>query len=159
MSRVEAGTLPEGALLRRYVDQGAFTDCYFVDFATPITFAAYVTAFYTSPVFKLERWLIGRLMGRRADDDDARALAEGSAARFSAWTVEARATDQLLVAAGRTRSWFMAVPLAAGTRLYFGSAVVPRSNGRLGGGFHALLGFHKLYSRLLLAAAASRLAP
>ena len=38
------------------------------------------------------------------------------------------------------------------TRLYFGSAVV-----RLDLLFNALLGFHKLYSRLLLHAAHSRL--
>ncbi len=57
----------------------------------------------------------------------------------------------------------MALPLdgptnAIATRLYFGSAVVPRSsggNGEPGMGwlFHGLLGFHRLYSRLLLRAA------
>ena len=51
----------------------------------------------------------------------------------------------------------------AGTRLHFGSAVVParraRSDRRAGLGalFTALLGFHKLYSRLLLKAARARL--
>ena len=49
------------------------------------------------------------------------------------------------------------------TRLYFGSAVVPvrdRVSGqpRMGFVFQALLGFHKLYSRVLLGAARSRLA-
>lgn len=48
-----------------------------------------------------------------------------------------------------------------GTLLYFGSAVVPLpSQGgqaqRMGWGFHALLGFHRLYSRLLLRAACQR---
>ena len=50
----------------------------------------------------------------------------------------------------------------AGTRLYFGSAAVPhRKEGAqaasLGFPFKALLGFHKLYSRLLLQAASARL--
>ena len=50
---------------------------------------------------------------------------------------------------------------SSSTRLYFGSAVVPRQ--RIGAGqpamgslFHALLGFHRLYSRLLLRAASKR---
>ena len=63
---------------------------------------------------------------------------------------------------GATRSWFKAQPSPGGTTLWFGSAVVPRR--RAGGGqvrmgwvFHALLGFHRWYSRALLAAAAKRL--
>jgi hypothetical protein len=55
------------------------------------------------------------------------------------------------------------------TRLYFGSAVLPRRGGagkagevseklRMGWMFYVLLGFHRLYSRLLLAAASRRLA-
>ncbi len=44
------------------------------------------------------------------------------------------------------------------TRLYFGSAVVPKRDSktgepRLGTGFRALLGFHQLYSVALLRAA------
>ena len=47
---------------------------------------------------------------------------------------------------------------AASDALYFGSAIVPRQRGGLGWQYAALVGFHKLYSRLLLAAAARRLA-
>lgn len=52
---------------------------------------------------------------------------------------------------------------AATTRLYFGSAVVPvlhkpSGKARMGLGFKALLGFHKLYSLALLSAASARLA-
>jgi hypothetical protein len=48
------------------------------------------------------------------------------------------------------------------TLLYFGSAVLPRkSRGaqtqNMGWVFHALLGFHRLYSRLLLSAAKRRI--
>jgi len=44
-----------------------------------------------------------------------------------------------------------------GTRLYFGSAVIPATHARtgrksLGFLFRAMLGFHKLYSRMLLRA-------
>ena len=84
----------------------------------------------------------------------------------AAWTVEARGTDQLLLCdfQGRTRSWLMVTPGEHGhsTRLYFGSAVVARvdrrtGRSRMGWGFHALLGFHRLYSRALLRAAQRRL--
>ena len=48
------------------------------------------------------------------------------------------------------------------TRLFFGSAVVPivdRHSGQasMGFAFRVLLGFHKLYSRVLLRAAVARL--
>ena len=79
--------------------------------------------------------------------------------------------DQLLLCAidGRTRSWLMvsAADVSGRTRLYFGSAVLPKpmpvnspsATGKpsLGFVFKALLGFHKLYSRALLSAAAARL--
>jgi hypothetical protein len=57
----------------------------------------------------------------------------------------------------------MAAPISEAdsprTRLYFGSGVAPRGGAgkRMGFAFHALLGFHKLYSRLLLTAARSRI--
>jgi hypothetical protein len=75
---------------------------------------------------------------------------------------EHRTNDQLLLAAGPTRSWLMASQAADSTTLYFGSAVVPNRtdrNGRraIGWIFHALLGFHQLYSRILLGCAARKL--
>ncbi len=85
---------------------------------------------------------------------------------FAAWTVEARAPDQLLLCdfMGRTRSWLMVAPAEApgGTRLYFGSVVVPERNATTGetampATHSRLLGFHRLYSRMLLSAAARRL--
>ena len=57
----------------------------------------------------------------------------------------------------------MATPAESGngTRLYFGSAVVPAegsaSGADIGSGFRLLLGFHKMYSRVLLKAAVARL--
>jgi hypothetical protein len=65
---------------------------------------------------------------------------------------------------GNTRSWLMVEPRQDGgvTRLYFGSAVVPRTDRRTGQRrlkrrFRVLLGFHERYSRALLAAARARL--
>jgi hypothetical protein len=160
---VQPGTLPECALLQAYARNGHFTDCWTADVAGPVTHAQYVEAFYTTWVFRIERRILAWAISRPSSDAEARQLAAGGLERFSAWGVEARADDQLLMRdefTKRTRSWLMVEPLpAGGTRLYFGSAVVRAADGKLGGRFSALLGFHRLYSRILLGAAARRLAP
>lgn len=84
-------------------------------------------------------------------------LAQGEVRRFSAWHVEARREDQAVLAAGRTRSWLMVTPSGQFTTLFFGSAIVPRRRGGLGWQFNFLLTFHKVYSRILLRAAARSL--
>ena len=147
--------LPQDALLQRYREQGAYTDCFAIDVPGQVAHAAYVEAFYTSGVFKLERLLLALFVARPSRDAEARELASGQRQQFAAWSVEGRAPGQLLMCdyAGSTRSWLMAVPAGQGTRLYFGSAVV---RSRQGGVFRALLGFHKLYSRILLRAAVAR---
>jgi hypothetical protein len=126
--------------------------------------AQYVSAFYTTFVFKLERLILKWTVSKPSTDAQVKRLADGSIDSFAAWTVEARSQNQLLMCDYQrlTRSWLMTVPLETGTRLYFGSAVVPRLNPRTGKyrlGFfvRALLGFHKLYSVTLLYAAKSRL--
>jgi len=150
--------LPADALLHRYREQGAYTDCFAIDVPGHVAHAAFVEAFYTTTVFKLERLLLALFVSRPSNDAQARELAGGVREQFAAWSVEARAPGQLLMCdfAGSTRSWLMATPSAEGgaTRLYFGSAVVRSSQG---GAFKALLGFHKLYSRILLRAAVIRL--
>jgi hypothetical protein len=142
--------------LQRYREQGAYTDCFAIDVPGQVPHAAFVEAFYTTSVFKLERLLLGLFVSRPSNDAEARELAGGNREKFAAWSVEARAPGQLLMCdfAGSTRSWLMAEAAGQGTRLYFGSAVV---RSRQGGAFRALLGFHKLYSRILLRAAVSRL--
>ena len=161
--------LPADALLNRYSESGAHADCYVAEIAGAVSHAEFVEAFYTTGVFKLERLILRLLVSRPSTDTEARELAQGNRDSFAAWAVEARAADQLLLAdfTGRTKSWLMvAAPRNAGssgTRLFFGSAVVPvRSarTGRSGPGFvfKALLGFHRLYSRMLLNAAVARLA-
>lgn len=165
MSGVIRAALPSEALLAHYRDKGAYTDCYVLDVAGAVSQADYVRAFYTSWLFKIERWILGWAVAKSSSDAEALALAAGDAERFSAWTVEGRTANQLLMCdyQSRTRSWLMAVPIDdVGTRLYFGSAVVPlRPNGdtdrAFGTAFYLLLGFHKLYSRALLRAARGNL--
>ena len=167
MSAVRPCDLPADALLRRYVGRG-YTDCWSVELDRRVTHAEYVEAFYTTWVFRLERWILAFGVSRPSTDDQARGLAHGHVDAFAAWTVEARAPDQLLMCdyVGRTRSWLMVSDGDAPgrVRLWFGSAVVAvavddRQTGerRLGATYEALLGFHKLYSRILLRAARARL--
>jgi hypothetical protein len=125
-----------------------------------------VAAFYTTWLFRLERWILRLAVARPSTDEEAHELARGERDSFAAWSVEARAPDQLLMCdfTSRTRSWLMVAPAAgaAGTRLYFGSVVVPVRDPKTGetglGPVHGpLFGFHRVYSRLLLGAAARRL--
>ncbi len=162
---IEACELPGQALLRRYAGDGAYADAYSTRIDGRVAHAAYVEAFYTTWLFKLERWLLARLVARPSTDAQARELARGERRSFAAWEVEATAPDQLLLTdvRGRTRSWLMTAPDRAGTRLYFGSAVVASVDRRTGDrrlafAYRALLGFHRVYSRALLGAAARRLA-
>jgi hypothetical protein len=165
-SAVRACDLPPRALLQRYATGEGFTDCYVTELDGAIAQAAFIEAFYTTALFKLERVVLTWLAARPSSDAEARQLSLGAASRFAAWTVEAQDAEQLLLAdvTGRTRSWLMAAPAPnATTRLYFGSAVVPvapRSPGaapRMGWSFRALLGLHRLYAKALLRAARARL--
>ncbi len=149
-----------------------YTDSFAAQIPGGVDIAQFVTAFYTTWLFKLERLILGFLAGKPSTDGQAADLAAGETETFAAWKLEARTENQLLVCdfRGRTRSWFMVEPIAAGstgsegagTLLRFGSAVVPAVNAQtgeegLGRGFEALLGFHRLYSRCLLSSAARRL--
>jgi hypothetical protein len=148
----------------RYLRGKTYVDCYFTEIASRVSHAEYVEAFYTTAVFKLERWILRWFVAKSSADAQARELAHGTRDSFAAWSVEGREVDQLLLCdfQGRTRSWLMTSPIAGGTCLYFGSAVVPVVDARtgdetLGFVFSVLLGFHKLYSRILLRAAVRRL--
>lgn len=167
MGTVESCTLPEVALTQRYRESGAYTDCFFTETSRPVTHAEFVEAFYTTGIFKLERWILRLCVARPSTDAEARALARGERDSFAAWTVETRASNQVLLRdfTGRTCSWLMVgdAKRGSGTRLYFGSVVIPARNAATGqmslGPVHGrLLAFHTLYSRLLLRAAARRLA-
>lgn len=162
---VRAAPVPAASLLQRCGDAGAYVDCWVADVGFAATHADFVAAFYTTWLFRLERLLLRWLVAKPSTDADAHTVANGRSDTFAAWRVEARAVDELLLAdyTGRTKSWFRVEPLesGAGTRLFFGSAVVPlaRDGGkpRMGFPFDALLGFHRLYSWSLLTAARSRL--
>ena len=168
MFSITACPLPPATSLQRYRDTGAYTDCFSTEIDAEVSLGEFVDAFYTTWLFRLERFVLRVVAKIPSQDIEVSELAAGRISRFAAWRVEDRAARQLLMCdlRGRTRSWFMVeaktVGAAKRTRLYFGSAVTrvpdPRSGTMsLGFVFTALLGFHRLYSRLLLHAARSRI--
>jgi hypothetical protein len=164
MRSVRASTLPERSLLNAYAERGAFTDCYVTGIGHAVSLADYLEAFYTTPLFRIERWLLAVLIDRPSTDREAAELGAGTRQAFSAWVVESREAEQIVLAVGRTRSWLMveatAGASAPATTLYFGSAIEPLRDvpeAGIGWQFRALSGFHAWYSRALLRAARRRL--
>ena len=166
---IEKSDVPADALLDRYSVKRAYTDCYTTEVPGEIALAEFIYAFYTTFLFKLERFILKWTVSKPSTDADAKELADHARDTFAAWQVEARTQNEILMCdyLGRTRSWLRVAPvrMAVGTRtrLYFGTAVVPgrdsnRGEPSLEFGFRALLfGFHQAYSVLLLYAARSRI--
>lgn len=173
-SAVTERPLPYGALLSRYTNtvegnqEPAYTDCFRIDIDCSADLSVYVYSFYTTLLFKLERTVLKYILSRPSSDEDARDLSVGQKDSFSAWTVEDRTEDQLLMCdmRGRTRSWFMVRPVLVGgkpgTSLFFGSAVVPVVNKKtgdieIGRSFELLMRLHVTYSKLLLHFASAKI--
>jgi hypothetical protein len=160
--------LPDDALLARYARTDAYTDCYKTEVSGAISFTEYVTAFYTTDLFRLERLILKLVVSKPSTDAETIQLAEGEIDAFAAWYVEARGENEILLCdfRNRTRCWLMVSPLhddtGIRTTLYFGSAVIPVRDRRfgkpsLGWGFGALALFHMAYSLALLYSAKSLL--
>jgi hypothetical protein len=149
-------------MLARYASPGNYTDCFTADVPVAVAQADFVRVFYSSWAFRPERLLLKLVLGKGATAADVAELAAGKRAVFAAWSVEEQTASELLLCdyQGLTRSWLMAAPLGDGqsTRLHFGSAVVPRGRQLAGATFRALTWFHRAYSRVLLYAAAAKLA-
>lgn len=151
--------VPAEALHKHYADAGGHADSFCTEAAAPVTLPQFVEAFYTSPLFRMERWILTIATDHPSTDAEARALALGERSEFAAWTVEARTEHQLVMRdyQGKTRSWFMVDP-AHPTRIWFGSAIAAgRGGGDIPAPFRLLMGFHTLYSRALLWSARRRL--
>src|SRR5262245_17998590 len=132
MFHIEKCPVPAHALLARYSMDGNYTDCYRTEIPRQIALAEFVFAFYTTFVFKLERYILRWTVDKPSTDAEARQLADRAIDRFAAWQVEDRSEHELLMCdfVGRTRSWLRVESMntdsgSRRTRLYFGSAVVP----------------------------------
>jgi hypothetical protein len=158
MLSIKKSPVPPDTLLGRYTTNGAYADCYWTEIPRQVAFPEFIFAFYTTPLFKLERFILTWTVSKPSTDHQAKRLAECESETFAAWQVENRSENEILMCdyQGRTRSWLMVVPVRdTHTRLYFGSAVIAGRNTKtgessLGFVFQMLLGFHRIYSVLLL---------
>lgn len=168
MFSIKPCSLPDEALLNTYQKGGSYTDCYCTEMPHTVTHSQFVKAFYTTSVFRLERLILKWAVSKPSSDAQVVLLADGEIDTFAAWNVEERDKNQLLLCdyLQRTRSWLMVKHVEGDngmtTRLYFGSAVVPKTNIKTGNSsfgfiFHALSWFHKMYSVTLLFSAKVRL--
>ncbi len=164
MASVMKCDLPDKSLLKQYATQtNSYADCFTVDIPDQTSLERYIYAFYTTPLFKLERFVLKYAASTPSTDQDAKALAAHKANNFALWRLVGRTDTEILLNAGRTSSWLRVEPQEQGTRLYFGTAVTSKTNAKTGKTemgflFSALLGFHTLYSRALLSAAKRNLA-
>lgn len=158
---VRACPVPQEALLQAYVARaGAYTDCFEQGQAGQVDLPAFITAFYTTWLFRLERAVLRLTLHHPITDAQVRALAAGQSDHFAAWRVEARGDSQILLCdlSGHTRSYLAVEPKAGDrTRLLFGSAVVADAQGDLPLWVRALMPLHRAYSVALLRCAARRL--
>lgn len=156
--------MPANTMLAKYSVNGNYTDCYSTEIPGQIALPEFIFAFYTTSLFKLERLILKWTVVKPSTDAQARQLADQSTDKFAAWQVENRSDHEVLMCdfLSRTRSWLMVAPFIeedkTWTRLYFGSAVVPKpGKSFLEFRFRALLGFHQIYSMSLLYSAKLRL--
>lgn len=153
--------IPAGTLLNKYTSiSGVYTDCYATGMPRKVSFPEFIFAFYTTPLFRLERLILALTVFKPSADMEARQIAGGTTDKFAAWILEDRTENEILLCdfVSRTRSWLMAEQNGTNTQLYFGSAVVPKmGETSLEFGYRALLGFHQAYSVLLLLSAKAKL--
>ena len=161
---IQQAELPQDALLQKYHLLNAFTDCYTTTIESSVDFNSYVSAFYSTKLFRMERFILKWVVNKPSSDQQLKNLVNDSSNEFAAWTVEARDEDQILMCdfQSRTRSWLKIEPLSDGTRLYFGSAVTSirkddRGNYKKDKIFSLLSIFHHWYSKALLKSAAKSL--
>lgn len=167
MTAVQPNPLPAGALLTAYRDAGDYTDCFITSVAGDVELPALISAFYSTWLFAMERFILKWVVKKPSTAQDILRLSTGEAEQFAAWSVETRHEDQLLLTdfRGHTRSWLMcrAAQEPGRTELLFGSAVVsPEHRRQLGqrrpDGYSVLMPVHRMYSVALLACARRKLA-
>jgi hypothetical protein len=159
--KTTACPVPQDALLQRYVGQGAsVTDCYVLSVPQPVDFDSFVSAFYTTALFRAERLILSITMRRRIPDSEIQEMLSGASSEFAVWRVEARADNQLLLCdlSGATRSWLsVKTNEGHGVDLYFGSAVVAKGDKPLSALTRWIMPLHILYSKHLLETAGKKL--
>ena len=83
-------SVPSDSLLKTYRGAiqperwGTYADCFAVTVDREVDLTDFVFAFYTSPVFRVEGFILRLLLGASSGKADARAIADGTCRTFSA---------------------------------------------------------------------------
>jgi hypothetical protein len=64
----------DATLLGAYARRGAFTDCYETTVSGTVSLPELIEAFYTTPLLKVERWILAKVVSRPSTDPQAHAL-------------------------------------------------------------------------------------
>ena len=154
-------------LLSLSKDYGVYSDCFVATVEGHIDFQTLIDVFFDTWVFRIERLILAAAGMRPANYQALQQLASGKTDHFAAWKVVQRDTSQMLLAVPGSgiRTWLMVQPVntdPTSTRLYFGSAIVPKPGVDGEKAQKALLRrlmnrFHLFYSKLLLSAAVKAL--
>lgn len=158
MSQITATALPEQAFLICYEAQpNTHTDCFKATIAKDVSLEAFINAFFTTWLFRIERFILNVALKKPSSDAGIAKLAKGTSETMAAWRTEQRDGDQILLEVQNApiRTWLMRETAGDQTHLYFGSAVLPARKDKsgkpaMGHLFVVLMGFHKLYARALL---------
>lgn len=163
MTGITSRALPPSSLLARHRGTECYRDAFCARVPGEVSLKRFIAAFYASAAFLPER-IVLRLIGRPAGKAAIAALAENRIRAFSAWSVEAREADQILLRdfQDRTCSWLgvshggaaHGQPDAPGhTELWFGTGIRHPESLVV----RTLVPVHRWYARRLLAGAARRL--
>lgn len=76
--------LPAGVLLRRCRKPGFYTNCFCADIPFRVSQEQFVLAFYSTALFRLERFILKWVVSKPSTDEQAAALASAKADEFMA---------------------------------------------------------------------------
>jgi hypothetical protein len=161
MVTITARALPDDSLLAGFAAASCYTDCFTADLPRAVSLSDLITAFYNSPAFRPERWVL-HAIGKGSGAADVQQLAAAQTNSFAAWNLVERTDTQILLEDFQksTCSWLAIEPLAATaptiqprTRIYFGSGV-KAPDGLL---VKTLMPLHRWYAKTLLRSAAGSL--
>jgi hypothetical protein len=79
MFSIKSAAIPDGGLINSYAIQaGCYTDCFVAEISQDVTLSDFILAFFNTPIFRLERLLLGLFASRPSTDDDVANLTSGA---------------------------------------------------------------------------------
>lgn len=86
MEKVVEMLLPVGTFIAEQAEfSGSYTDCYGIKLDHAITLPEFIAAFYTTPLFRLERLMLAITPKGRMKDADVTAMASGESDTMAIW--------------------------------------------------------------------------